>query len=62
MDKKRYEQEKQVLTEMIDLLKLRIKEMKGEAPAYEEMLEGLEWERKTVKERLKDLKINENNT
>lgn len=52
-------QSKEVLEEMIALLKLRIKEMNGNAPAYEDMLESLEWELKTVNERLQDLSTGE---
>lgn len=52
----RYKQQVEVLEEMIALLKLRIKEMQGNAPAYEEMLESLEWELKTVNQRIEDEK------
>jgi hypothetical protein len=50
----RYKQEIEVLEEMIALLDIRIKEMLGKAPAYEDMKESLVWELKTVKERLED--------
>lgn len=43
MSKKRYKEEIQVLTEMIEWLDKRIDEMKGEAPAYKEMKESLVW-------------------
>ena len=47
--------EKQVLEEMIAWVDKRIKEMKGEAPAYKDMKESLEWELKTVNERIKEI-------
>lgn len=47
-------EEIQMLEEMIAWLDNRIKEMKGEAPAYKDMKESLKWELKTLKERLED--------
>ena len=48
----RHLEEKEVLEEMIEWLNKRIAEMKGEAPAYLEMKESLEWELKSVNERI----------
>lgn len=50
----RHLEEKQVLEEMITWIDNRIKEMNGEAPAYKDMKESLEWELKTVNERIKE--------
>jgi hypothetical protein len=45
-------QEKQVLVEMIEWLNKRIIEMQGNAPAYEEMKNGLELELNIINEKL----------